>query len=163
MFHSIRHALHCTAFFLLVATSPAAFAQATWYTNTDNENNAHTHVADNDMEATVGNTSPLHPIEFNVNFAMLPQSSANITLRAYDVDEEQGETDDVYVNGHYLGRLTGANNVWSVTAFSIDPAWLVQGDNLVEVQVDTSGDATQWVVGIDWGQMLIDGGGAENG
>jgi hypothetical protein len=163
MFHFSR-ALRHTSFLLLVAAfSTGAFAQATYYTNTDNENNAHTHVADNDMETTFGNTSPEHPIEFNVNVATLPQSSANITMRAYDVDEEQGETDDVYINGHYLGRLTGANNVWSVTSFSIDPAWLVQGDNLVEVQVDTSGDVTQWVVAIDWAQLLIDGGGAVNG
>jgi hypothetical protein len=163
MFHLSFRALQRTAFFLLVATvSSGAFAQATYYTNTDNENNAHTHVADNDMETTFGNTSLVHPIEFTIN-ATLPRSSAVLTMRAYDVDEEQGETDDVYVNGHYLGRLTGANNTWSVTAFNIDPAWLVQGDNLVEVQVDTSGDAMQWVVGIDWGQNLIDGGGAANG
>jgi hypothetical protein len=164
MLQSLSHALRCTAFFLLAATgSQVAFAQATYYTNTDNENNAHTHVADNDMEVTFGNTAPEHPIEFNINVTALPTSSSMLTLRAFDVDEEQGETDDVYISGHYLGRLTGANNVWSVTSFAVDPAWLVQGENLVEVQVDTSGDATQWVVAIDWGQILVDGGGATDG
>jgi hypothetical protein len=163
MFQSLNRALRCTALLLLGTFSAGAFAQATYYQDTDNENNAHTHVADNDMEITFGNTAPEHPIEFNIDVATLPQSSAAITLRAFDVDEEQGEQDDVYINGHFLGRLTGANNVWSVTSFNINPAWLVQGANLVEVQVDTSGDATQWVVAIDWGQLLVDGGGAVNG
>jgi hypothetical protein len=163
MFHSIPRALRCGALVLLATFSSAAFAQATYYTNSDNENNAHTHVADNDMENTVGNTDLKHPIEFNIDVTTLPTSSAVLTMYAYDVDEEQGEQDDVYVNGHYVGKLTGANEVWSSTSFTVDPAWLVQGANLVEVQVDTSGDATQWVVGIEWGQLLVDGGGATDG
>ncbi len=160
---NLKRALQCTVLVLLASFSSGAFAQATYYQDTDNENNAHTHVADNDMENTHGNTDPVAPIEFNIDVATLPKSSAVITLRAFDVDEEQGEQDDVYINGHFLGHLTGANNVWSVTSFNVNPAWLVQGANLVEVQIDTSGDATQWVVAIDWGQLLIDGGGATDG
>ena len=148
---------------LFLAVAPVASAQATYYTNTDNENNAGTHVADGDMDLLVGNGDGVHPIEFNVNVATLPMSSAVITLRAQDVDEEQGETDDVYINGHFLGRLTGANGVWSVTSFNVNPAWLVQGNNLVRVMVDTSGDATAWVTSIDWAQLLTDGGGATDG
>lgn len=57
MSHSSFRAPRRTAFFLLFASlSSAAFAQATYYTNTDNENNARTGVADNDMETTLGNT-----------------------------------------------------------------------------------------------------------
>src|SRR5262245_23559091 len=138
-------------------------AGATYYTNTDNENNAHTHVADNDTDILVGRADGVHPIEFNINASALPTTTANLTIRAFDVDEEQGEIDDVYINGHYLGHLTGANQTWSVTAFDVNPAWLVVGDNLVEVQVDTSGDATAWVVNVDWAQQLNDGGGAANG
>jgi large repetitive protein len=163
MFQSLNRALRCTVLVMLGSFSSGAFAQATYYQDTDNENNAHTHVADNDMEVTFGNTDPEHPIEFNVNVATLPDSTAYITLRAYDVDEEQGEQDDVYINGHLLGKLTGANNVWSVTSFFIPKHFLVPGNNLVEVQVDTSGDATQWVVAVDWAQVLIDGGGATDG
>ena len=148
---------------LLGAFAPQAFAQATYYTNSDNENNAGTHVADNDMDVSLGNVSGIHPIEFNINVATLPQSSVVLSMRALDVDEEDGEVDQVYLNGHYLGRLTGANNVWSVTAFNVDPAWLVAGQNLVRVDVDTSGDFTQWVTTIDWAQMLTDGGGATDG
>src|SRR5690242_8241917 len=129
MFQSLNRALCCAV--LLAATfSTSAYAQATYYQDTDNENNAHTHVADNDMENTVGNTDLKHPIEFNIGVTTLPSSSAVLTMRAFDVDEEQGEQDDVYVNGHLVGKLTGANNVWSATSFNVNPAWLVQGANL---------------------------------
>jgi len=148
---------------MLGVFAPQAFAQATYYTNTDNENNAGTHAADNDMDVSLGNSSGIHPIEFNINVATLPQSSVVLSMKALDVDEEQGEVDDVFLNGHHLGRLTGANNVWSVTAFNVNPAWLVQGQNLVRIDVDTSGDSTQWVTTIDWAQLLTDGGGATDG
>ncbi|HEY6124168.1 MAG TPA: hypothetical protein VIV63_05925, partial [Steroidobacteraceae bacterium] len=148
---------------MLGGIAPQAFAQATYYTNSDNENNAGTHVADNDMDVSLGNAAGIHPIEFNINVATLPQSSVVLTMRALDVDEEDGEVDEVYLNGHYLGHLTGANNVWSSTAFNVNPAWLVAGQNLVRINVDVSGDPTAWVTTIDWAQLLTDGGGATDG
>src|SRR6187399_2715696 len=120
MFQSIKRFAGVMAVMLGVF-APQAFAQATYYTNTDNENNAGTHVSDNDMDATILNTNPLHPIEFNITAASLPQSSAVLSVRALDVDEEQGETDGIFLNGHFLGNLTGANNVWSVTSFNVNP------------------------------------------
>jgi hypothetical protein len=164
MLSSFNRALRGLALAILAVTfSGAAAAQATYYTNSDNENNAHTGVADNDMDVSLGNANGIHPIEFNINVAAVPASSAVLTIRALDVDEEEGEVDEVRINGHYIGRLTGANNVWSVTAFNIDPAFLVVGNNLVQIDVDTSGDATAWVTTIDWAQDLHDGGGATNG
>jgi hypothetical protein len=150
-------------FMLAAGFAPAAWSQATYYQNTDNENNAHTHVADNDMDVSLGNAAGVHPIEFNVFIASVPNSSSVLTIRALDVDEEQGEIDEVSINGHPLGHLSGANNIWSVTAFDVDPAFLLAGQNLVQVNVDTSGDPTQWVTTIDWAQILNDGGGATHG
>ena len=155
--------LRLWSFILLLAIAPLASAQATYYTNTDNENNANTHVADNDMDVSLGNASGIHPIEFNILVNTVPKSSAVLTMRNLDVDEEQGEIDLVYFNGHLLGKLTGADNVWSSTAFNIDPSWVVVGRNLVRIDVDTSGDATAWVTTSDWGQLLVDGGGATDG
>src|SRR5436190_12719171 len=163
MHRSFNRLAGALVFVLLLATTQGAFAQATYYTNSDNENNAGTHVADNDMDVSLGNASGGHPVEFNINVATLPQSSLVLSMRALDVDEEQGEIDDVYVNGHYLGHLSGGNAVWSVTAFNVNPAWLVAGQNLVRVNIDTSGDPTGWVTTIDWAQLLLDGGGATDG
>ena len=99
------------SFLVFTIVAPIAAAQATYYTNADNENNANTHVADNDMHVSLGNTDGIHPIEFNIMVSALPQSSAVLTMRNLDVDEEQGEIDLVYVNGHLLGKLTGADSV----------------------------------------------------
>ena len=163
MYQSLKRFVGASALvMLLAANSQNAFAQATYYTNSDNENNAGTHVADNDMDVTLFNTNGVHPVEFNIDVISLPQSSAVLSVRAYDVDEEQGEIDLAYLNGHLLGKLTGANNVWSVTAFNIDPAWLVAGQNLVRINIDTGGVAV-WSSTIDWGQLLTDGGGATDG
>ena len=63
-------------FLLVISTAPLASAQATYYTNSDNENNANTHVADNDMDVSLGRASGIHPIEFNIMVTTLPQSSA---------------------------------------------------------------------------------------
>ena len=166
------------AVFLLVVCTVAAgtsssLAGSTAYTNSDNENNAGTGAADNDMDRSLGNADAAHPIEFNVNVPVIPVQSATLTLRAYDVDEEQGEQDEVYLNGvllssanNPLGQLNGANNTWSTSVFDIDltahPGLIHAGNNLITVKVDQSGDSTAWVVNVDWGQLLIDGGAADH-
>ncbi|MEZ5498880.1 MAG: hypothetical protein R3E77_05535 [Steroidobacteraceae bacterium] len=165
--------LASAAIIALAAGLSSRAAPGTFYTYEDNENNALTGSPDGDMATdslvtepapavTLGNTSPIAPIEFNVLVNTTPAASATLTLRAWDVDEEQGEQDDVYINGHFLGKLTGANNVWSTTVFQIsDLSWISTGNNLVEVQIDTSGDATAWVTAVRWAQILIDGGAAD--
>lgn len=64
----VRRAL--LAFFLAAATP--GFAASTSFTDTDNENNAGTGVADGDLDRTVGNTDPDHPIEFRINVPEVP-------------------------------------------------------------------------------------------
>ncbi len=144
----------------------------TFFTYVDNDNNAGTGVADGDMATTslvteptpptIGASNPIAPIEFNISVATLPTQSASLTIRGWDIDEEQGEQDDVYLNGVLLGKLTGANNVWSTTVFEITNLSLLQpGNNRVEIRIDTSGDATNWVTAVRWGQLLVDGGAAD--
>ena len=75
-----------TLIILAAVVSPPALAQGTYYTNADNENNANTHVADNDMDVSLGNGSSIHPIEFNINVTTLRSSSAVLTMRNLYVD-----------------------------------------------------------------------------
>jgi outer membrane protein OmpA-like peptidoglycan-associated protein len=186
---------------LVVAVSATLFGLAsfaaggTYFTYIDNANNTNNLIspansnsnttADGDMatnnlatmtettvpSVTFAGSDPEAPIEFNINVASAPTTSARLTIRAYDVDEEPGqgvspndrEQDDVYLNGHYLGKLTGANNVWSTTVLNIpNLAWVTTGNNLVQIKIDTyPGDTTAWRVGVRWGQLLIDGGAAD--
>jgi large repetitive protein len=158
-------------------------AGGTFYTYVDNERNAGDGVADGDMATgslateptpgiTFGNGSPLSPIEFNISVASLPTTSASVTIRAFDVDEEpqvngDREQDDVYLNGHLLGKLTGADGVWSTTVFNVpNLSWVQTGNNLIQVFPDTYtdpniGSGTAWVTAVRWGQILVDGGAAD--
>lgn len=149
-----------------------SFAGGTYFTYVDNENNAGTGVADDDMAttslvtepapATIGANDARAPIEFNIAVSAVPTQTASLTIRGWDIDEEQGEQDDVYLNGVLLGKLTGANNVWSTTVLQIADLSLVRtGNNHVEIRIDTSGDATNWVTAVRWGQLLVDGGAAD--
>lgn len=53
-------------------------------------------------------------------------SKVQLQLSVFDVDEDypgsevNPEFDKVYVNGNYVGKLTGANDTWSVTRLEID-------------------------------------------
>ena len=148
---------------VLMTGAQAARAGDTRFTNTDNENNASAGIADNDMDRSVGNSDGAHPIEFNINVPVVPVSSAKLTVQAFDVDEESGEVDEVRINGHLLGRLSGDDQIWNATIFTVNPAFIVAGNNRVQIDVDTSGDPTNWVVNVDWAQLLIDGGSQLNG
>ncbi len=140
------------AFFPLSSVSAAG----TFITNTDNQNNARTGVADGDMDIYVCAGDALMPIEFNIITDQVPTSEAILSIYAYDVDEEMGEIDTVYFNGQNVGRLSGTNGTWNTTVFTL-PIGLVQnGSNLVEITVSSG-----WCTQIDWGQLLIDGGAAD--
>jgi large repetitive protein len=160
---SVARPARALCILLCLIAGPSAWAGSTVFRDTDNENNAGTGVADNDMDRLVGRADGAHPIEFNINVTTLPTTSAKLTLRAYDVDEESGEVDEVYLNGVLLGRLSGANNTWNATVFTVNPAIVLPGNNKITVDVDTSGDSTDWVVNVDWAQLLGDGGAANQG
>jgi hypothetical protein len=146
-------------------------ATETYLTNTDNENNSHTGAPDDDMypnnDTCIFRDNPVEPIEFNIVVPSLPSfTQAQLGLYAWDVDEQDPdcpERDAVYFNGHLAGYLTGANDVWSTSVFSLDPAWVQQGDNLVQVEIDTLNcnyeDHPRWCTKVDWGQLVLGGGG----
>ena len=148
------------AYFL---TATLSIAGATLFTNADNDNNAHTGVADNDVGVVLGRLDAIAPIEFLINVPTLPTQSAQLTVRAWDVDEEQGQIDLVSFNSCPLGKLTGADGVESTTVYQVPLNCIVNGNNRVTVEIDTSGDPIAWVVRVDWAQLLIDGGAADKG
>jgi VCBS repeat-containing protein len=140
---------------LALQATPAQALAGTYFTTTDNENDAHTGAADGDMDVTVGAGTT---IEFNINIPVdgLPTTEAVLAIYALDVDEEQGQLDQVSLNGTVLGYLSGTNGVWSTTPFVLPAGLLVEGNNLVQIVVDTTNDG--WVVTVDWGQIAVDGG-----
>ena len=139
----------------------------TYITDTDNEDNAHSGNPDGDMGGAsppcLFNDDTRAPTEFNIDVTgALPTTAATLTLYCWDVDEEGSppEWDDVYFNGNFVGRLTGANNTWSTSVFPLNIGWVQAGNNLVMIDINTNPecDPGQWCVGVAWGQLLVDGG-----
>ena len=151
-------------------------ATLTYVVTEDNENNSHTGYPDDDM----GGADPQcvhphhsnHPIEFKINVTSPPPySDAWLSLRVWDVDEQDPdcpEVDEVYFNGRFAGYLRGADDTWSTSGpYFIDAAWIQQGDNLVEIQVNTTNcqfwDPDQgqyrsrWCVGVKQGTLQLEG------
>ncbi len=129
------------------------------FTTTDNENNSLEGIPDYDMDTYLFNTSSISPIEFNIFIKEQQINKATLLLYAWDIDETSGEVDEVYVNGHYVGNLTGANQQWSTTLLDIDPSYLVpgpNGKNLIQIKIDVNGYGN-WAVNVDFGQLVING------
>ena len=90
-------------------------------------------------------------------------TSATLSLRVNDVDEEAGELDEVYLNGVYLGYLSGTDGTWSTTSFNITNQIIYGSSNTIRVCIDPAGgESTDWKAELDWGQILVDGGSAED-
>ncbi len=129
-------------------------------TTNDNENNAYEGIPDYDMDTYLFNTSSITPIEFNIFIGESTIADAQLSIYAWDIDETSGEIDQVYLNGHYIGDLTGADNQWSTSVFNVDPAYLnpgPSGKNTVMIDIDIH-NSGYWATTVDWGQLVINGG-----
>ena len=142
---------------------------------TDNENNGHAGKADGDIDVSMGSSDKKHPIELAFTLDELPTQSAYLAVKAYDVDEDYGETDYVYLNddiylpmdqtnkfnknynNETLGYLSGTNNTWNTTVLEIPLEKLKKGKNVISVTVAPK----TWIVRIDWMQLVLDGGAAD--
>ncbi|MCP4164841.1 MAG: VWA domain-containing protein [Chloroflexi bacterium] len=146
----------------------------TFITSQDNENNALTGSPDDDMypdfDECIFRNNPRHPIEFNIHADDVPPglASAQLSLKVYDVDEQDTEcpeVDTVRLNNTQVGTLTGANDVWSSTVLGVSPNLIRQGNNLVQVHINTLNCEDPgkpegwWCTAVDWGQLVLEGGG----
>lgn len=136
----------------------------TYVLTEDNDNSAHTGVADGDMNTSVYEGDPEHPIEFRFDINETNVTSAQLLILAYDVDQltnlDSPEVDKVYMNGTYLGDLTGANEEDSTTLLTVPPNSLNNsGHNWVKVLVNQYPSGTiDWWVNIKQAQLIINGG-----
>ena len=142
----------------------------------DNENNSHTGKADGDIDVSMGSSNKKHPIELAFTLDELPTQSAYLAVKAYDVDEDYGETDYVYLNDDIylpmdqtnqsnknynketIGYLSGTDNTWNTTVLEIPLEKLKKGKNVISVTIAPP----TWIVRIDWMQLVLDGGAADS-
>lgn len=119
-----------------------------------------TETPDNDLDTKIENyEGDAQTIEFNIKVSGdAPLVSAELLISAYDVDEEDGELDAVFLNGKNLGFLSGSNDVWSTTKFTVPIDDIKSGNNTVKIII-----AKGYSLKVDWGQLIIDGGFRDRG
>lgn len=121
---------------------------------------------------------------FTLDAAYMPQNSVYIAIANYDCDEygnnNSREYDQVYINGHCVGVLTGNDNTTNTTLLKVDRAYLKAGTNNITIRVGIEvraggsrywGDPvgtvhaddpySQWWLRVDDIQVLCDGGSQE--
>lgn len=92
-------------------------------------------------------------------------------MPAFDIDDDQGEVDDVYFNGHKVGTLKGANDAWQENEFNVPIEWVkfptapgsavgtgqmqppVAAEN--EIQIDIDVRDAGWCASIDWAELRL--------
>ena len=104
-----------------------------FYTRKDNDGPGG--VPDGDIRVYVCDGDPLFPIETAIPVKADPSGYSKITLRvrAIDVDSADGEASDVWLNGTFLGYLTGADSTLSETEFTVPGGVVVEGKNFLTV------------------------------
>lgn len=145
--------------------SAAENVGVSYYQTTDNTGQGGVGSPDNDLDTSLKNDNGKHPIEFNINASGYKKdgASAALVIRGYDVDEEDGEWDRVYLNHgtESIGALSGNNEAWNSTVFYLDPAVIEEGANYVEILINNRNprySPNQWALTVDWGQIVINDG-----
>ncbi len=126
-------------------------------TSVDNENNAGTGLADDDMgypdPPGVCWDYPNAPIEFNVLVPYEPGGDGVLYLAACAI-RYPAEQADLYLNDHYVATLPDTyhdTEVCEILEYAVPLAWLEEGNNLVEI--DVVGDPS--CVNIGWGALEV--------
>jgi len=102
-------------------------------------------------------------------------ATADIRMPVYDVDDDYSgsyyvkEIDKIYINGHYMGLLSGGNGNWKQNSFTIPIEWLkfptkgINGNaptpekNEIRIDIDTGNNGTRvWAVEIDWAELAFE-------
>jgi hypothetical protein len=89
-------------------------------------------------------------------------TSATLNISAFDVDEGQGEIDNIYVlkSGVWtlLGNLAGASDIYSYTTFTLDSSYYADIAAGLQVYIDIDVNNEGWYVSLANSTLSIDGG-----
>jgi len=130
--------------------------------DTDNNDSSWSGNPDGDIDVEMSSSSSNHPIEFSINIPINPEGqSATLVLDVLDIDVDcksyvnagvQCEVDEVYVNDTKIGVLNGKNDEWARNRLSIPEDVLIQGDNRVEIRINTLEQRVEanWVAELNW-------------
>ncbi|MEK6968080.1 MAG: thrombospondin type 3 repeat-containing protein [Nanoarchaeota archaeon] len=133
---------------LLMVTVLASFvtAQQVFTTSADNADNSGAHVADGDFGIIICSVESIAPIEFYITQNISPASMLNATLQLTaqnndDISCNFNQVSEIKVNGNTVG--TGIGNICGLhdVFYNVNPAFLIVGDNLINITISTGGCA----------------------
>ena len=79
---------------------------------------------------------------------------ASLTIMAWDVDSDQGELNNVYVNGYLMGSLEGGSGEsWEETTFDLNPILVYSGQLNVWLDIDVIEGG--WLTTIDYSSLQV--------
>lgn len=111
---------------------------------------------------------------FTMNSNRLISINAKLRLPVFDVDYDANpphgapERDRVSINGHTLGFLTGANNIWKLNEFTIPITYLkfpsapgsggppAPAMNEIRIDIDVANSEEFWCTAVDWVSVTIE-------
>lgn len=88
-------------------------------------------------------------------------ASATLNISAYDVDASSGEVDKIWAknNGNWtlVGSLSGQNNQWSYSTFTLDSQFYDDMATGLEVKIDIDNGSDGWKVVLSKSVIATDG------
>lgn len=112
---------------------------------------------------------PFH-MTFQLDEETMPLQSCRLGVYSWDCDEISStwhyEYDMVFVNGTFVGVLTGQNSTWKTSYFDVPLSALKLGENEITIYVGhkekSSGTIVQntdyWLLTVNWASLQYDGG-----
>ena len=101
------------------------------------------------------------PFQFPQDPDDMTITSVTVELRVFDIDAPSefppspSEVDIVYLNDVNIGTLNGTHDVWVWNTFTPSVGIIVQGENHIDVDVDTEHTTKYWAMTVDWIKVTI--------
>ncbi|MDH5374690.1 MAG: hypothetical protein OEW95_02620 [Candidatus Bathyarchaeota archaeon] len=101
------------------------------------------------------------PFQFPHNPDDVTIMSVTVELRVFDIDAPSefppspSEVDIVYLNDLNIGTLNGTHDTWMWNTFTPSIGTIVQGENHIDIDVDTEHTTKYWAMTVDWIKVTI--------
>lgn len=94
------------------------------------------------------------PFQFPYDPNVVTIKAVMMELRVFDIDASS-EVDIVHLNDVKIRTLDGADDTWVRNTFFLSFGVIVQGENCIDIDVDTTHTTKYWATTVDWIKVTI--------
>jgi hypothetical protein len=94
------------------------------------------------------------PFQFSYDPNVVSIKAVMVELRVFDIDAPS-EVDIVYLNDVNIRALDGVHDTWRWNTFFPSVGIIVQGENHIDIDVDTTHTTKYWAMAVDWIKVTI--------